>query len=408
MNYVIIGASIAGVAAVEGIRSVDKEGSIIMLSDERYPAYGRPLISYYLWGKTTKEKMEYRPASFYGENGVDLHLSEKATSIDPVKKTVKTDKGCYPYDKLLIATGSSPFVPPMSGLEQVKKRFSFMTKDDAFALESELSEDKKVLVVGAGLIGLKCVEGILDRVASVTVVDLADRVLPSILDEEGSKIVKESLEEKGVSFYLNDSVAEFSENSARLKSGENVDFDLLVLAVGVRPNVSLVKEAGGEIDRGIVTDDRLATSLPDVYAAGDCATSVDCLDQKRKVLAILPNAYFQGRTAGKNMAGSEAHLTDSMPENAIGFFGLHVLTAGAYEGESYVERGEKTYKRLFVKDGVMKGFILIGDVERAGIYTAMVRTKTPVGEVDFAKMSASPALAAYSKEARIQKLAREV
>lgn len=408
MKYVIIGASIAGVAAVEGIRSVDREGSITMLSDERYPAYGRPLISYYLRGETTEEKMKYRPDSFYEENKVDLRLLEEAIAIDPVKREVRTKKGSYPYDKLLVATGSSPFVPPMKGLEQVKERFSFMTKDDAFSLERALSKEKRVLVVGAGLIGLKCVEGIFDRVGSVTVVDLANRVLPSVLDEEGAALVKDFLAEKGVKFYLNDSVSEFSANTALLKSGERVEFDLLVLAVGVRPNVSLVKEAGGQIDRGIVTDDTLRTSLPDVYAAGDCATSVDSLDGKRKVLAILPNAYYQGRTAGKNMAGEEAHLIDCIPENAVGFFGLHVLTAGAYEGESYTERGENSYKRLFVKDGVLKGFILIGEVERAGIYTAMVREKTPVSEVDFAKMRKAPTLSAYPKEARRGKLTREV
>ena len=409
MRYVIIGNSAAGVAAAEGIRSRDKSGEIVMISEEKFPAYGRPLISYYLLGATDRAHMDYRPSDFYEKNGITLRLGVRAEKIDPVGHTVLLSDGSeIGYDRLLAATGSRPFVPPAEGLSEVKAKYTFMTLADALALEKALSKKKEVLIVGAGLIGLKCMEGILGRVKKVTVIDMADRVLSSILDEKGSQIVQRQLEARGVRFVLSDSVVRFEEGRAKLKSGGEIAFDLLVMAVGVRPNIELVKEAGGKTDRGIVTDEGMRTSLPDVYAAGDCTESSDIASGKRRILALLPNAYRQGYCAGENMAGGDARFGDAMPLNAIGFFGSHILTAGAYEGESFITGEGDTYRRFFVKDGVLKGFILIGAPERAGIYTALVRERRSLSEVDFEMLKTEPRLSAFSAEERKKAFAAEV
>lgn len=410
MKYVLIGNSTAAVAAIEAIRSVDTKGEITVLSDETHFTYGRPLISYYLWGKTTLEKMRYRPDDFYEKNNVNVILGEKVATIDPEHKAVWTYGGRkVEYDKLLVATGSRPFIPPCEGMENIPVKFNFMTLDDALGLERTLTKSSRVLVVGAGLIGLKCVEGIAERVASVTVVDLANRVLPSILDEGGSAIVQQSLEEKGIIFYLSDTVAKFERDQAILKSGKKIPYDVVVMAVGVRPNVELVKDAGGKVNRGIVTDARQQTDLPDVYAAGDCCESHDITTGQNRILALLPNAYFQGRTAGLNMAGAETEFTNAIPMNAIGFFGLHVATAGVYEGETYARQtSPKDYRKLFVKDGLLKGFILIGDITRAGIYTSLIRNQTPLTTVNFDLLLEKPQLAAFDAQTRFTKLARKV
>ena len=154
--YVILGCSIAAVAAIEGIRSQDKKGDILVVGEEPCRAYGRPLISYYLLGETDLPRMDYRPEKFYEENNVTLRLGVRAERIDPEEKTVALSDGeKFGYEKLLVATGSRPFDPPMEGIEHVKERFHFMTKADALALGKALSPEKKVLIVGAGLIGLK-------------------------------------------------------------------------------------------------------------------------------------------------------------------------------------------------------------------------------------------------------------
>ena len=263
------------------------------------------------------------------------------------------------------------------------------------------------MIIGAGLIGLKCAEGIKERVKSITVVDLADRVLPSILDETGSAIVKDFLEKQGIEFHLGDTAAKFAGTTATLKSGLTVDFDVLVIAVGVRPNTSLVKDAGGEVRRGIAADDTGKTTLPDVYAAGDCAESFDISAGVNRVLALLPNAYMQGNTAGINMAGGKASFDRAIPMNAIGFMGLHIITAGTYDGETYVHRDGENYKILFYKDDVLKGYILIGDVARAGIYTALIRNQTPLSSIDFKLISEKPQLMAFTARTRRDLLSKQ-
>ncbi len=407
-QYVIIGGSIAAVAAIEGIRSKDSEGSILVVGEENHVAYGRPLISYYLLGETDLPRMDYRPADFYEKNGVTLRLGVRATAIHPAEKTVELAGGeKIGYEKLLVATGSRPFEPPMEGIENVKERYHFMAMDDALSLEKALSPEKRALIIGAGLIGLKCFEGIAARVKSTAIVDLAPRILPSILDEAGAKMVQSVLEEHNATFYLADSVAHFDEHKATLKSGKEVEFDILITAVGVRPNVELIKEAGGEVSRGIVIDAGGRTTLPDVYAAGDCAESFDVASGTKKILALLPNASFQGRVAGVNMAGGEAELTDAAAFNSIGFFGTRVMTAGVYEGEEYLDRTETAYKALFFKDGVLKGFILIDHPERAGIYTMLLRKRIPLSEVDLKTLEGAPKWSALPEEMR-RDFAREV
>lgn len=401
-DYLIIGNSIAAVGCIEGIRENDREGSICVVSDENYTVYGRPLISYLLWNKTTEKNMlNYRPANFYKKNDVELILGVRAEKINPDKKTVALSDGQeISYGKLLVATGSSPFVPPMKGLDTVKKRFSFMTLDDAKALAGAIDKESRVLIVGAGLIGLKCAEGISDRVKSLTVVDLANRILPSILDEKGSGIVQKHIESHGVKFYLNDSVAEFIDGAATLSSGKKIEYDAVVIAVGVRANTSLVADAGGEVNRGIVTDLKCRTTLDDVYAAGDCAESLNSITGQNQVLALLPNAYMMGNAAGVNMSGGEVLYNDAIPMNAIGFWGLHVITAGDYEGEAYVKRNGSKYKKLVTSENKLRGFILIDEIERAGIYTRLVREQTPLDEIDFEAIKERPQEMAFSRAVR--------
>lgn len=405
-KYVIIGNSTAAIGCVEGIRSVDKTGDIIIISDEKYHTYGRPLISYLLLGETDMQRIKYRPDDYYEKMGVKTLLGKKVTKIDAKAKTVTLDDGkTVEYEKLMNATGSSPFVPPAKGQDTVKKQFTFMTLDSAVALGKAVNDKTDVLVIGAGLIGLKCVEGILHLAKSVTVVDLAPKILSSILDDDGAKLMQTYLENKGVKFILGDCVSEYKNDTAVLKSGKELKFDVLVTAVGVRPNTSLIAEAGGKVERGIIINDRMKTSLKDVYAAGDCTVSHDISADTDRILALLPNAYLQGETAGKNMAGKKTVFDKAMPMNAIGFFGYHIVTAGAYDGEVKVTKDGANYKKMFIKDGLLKGYILIGDVDKAGIYTSLIRNKTPLDTVDFDMIYEHPTLMAFSKEARKEKLA---
>lgn len=405
-KYVIIGNSAAAIGAVQGIRSVDSEGLITIISDEPYHTYSRPLISYWLEGKVTDDKIYYREPDFYEKNNVMTMFSTKAVAIGGGYVTLEGG-GKVQYDKLLIATGSKPFVPPMAGLENVKNKFTFMHWDSAKAIKEQVKENTKVLIIGAGLIGLKCAEALYHLNADITVVDLADRILPSILDVRAGEIMQKHIESKGTKFILGASVEQFSENSAKLTNGMTVDFDMVVVAVGVRPNTELVSEAGGKVEKGIVTDLMQQTTIPDVYAAGDCTLSHDASSGTEKILALLPNAFMQGEVAGKNMAGVQTMYLNAIPMNAIGFYGLHIITAGSYDGEAYVsEDAEKEqYKKLVFKDGLLKGYILMGDVARAGIYTSMIREQIPLEDVDVELLKEKPQMMLFGKARRDEKLA---
>lgn len=400
-DYLIIGNGVAAVGCIEGIRSVDRDGRITVVSQEAHPVYCRPLISYYLEGKTDLARMQYRDADFYEKNGCRVLYGKTAVSADPSKRAVTLDDGsALPYTSLCIAAGSAPFVPPIAGLDSVPEALCFMTLDDALALERATQTPKRVLIVGAGLIGLKCAEGLHGRASSITVCDLADHVLPSILDADSASILQSHLERNGVRFLLTNTVERFDGQTAHMKNGETIEFDVLVLAVGVRANTALAKACGCETNRGVLVADDMKTTVNGIFAAGDCAEGTDASCGQKRVLAILPNAYMQGFTAGVNMAGGTAVFDSAIPMNAIGFFGLHTMTAGVYAGEESAQVSENGCKKLYTKDDLLKGFILIGDTTRAGLYTSLIRNRTPLSSIDFEKMKKTATSAAFSSKMR--------
>ena len=396
-QYVIIGGGVAGVSCIEGIRSRDPAGRITLISEEPVSNYGRPLISYYLEGKTDLSRMSYRGQDFYERNRVNALHGIRAERLLPEKRQVLlSDGSALLYDELCLCTGSVPFVPPMKGLERVGKKFSFLTLSDAQALKQAVMPESRVLILGGGLIGLKAAEGLHGRAKEITVCDLAPHVLSSILQTDSAALVEAHLEQNGIALRLGKTVEEFTEHTARLTGGETVEFDVLVLAVGVRPNTVLLREAGGAAERSIVTDPAMKTSLPHVYAAGDCTGPY----------LILPHAAMQGLCAGRNMAGGTERFLSDVPMNSIGFFGLHLMTAGSCpEGaEVYEEKGKNTMKRLFIKDDRLWGFLLLGNVERAGIYTALIREQRPLSSLDFEAVKKSPGLLPFGAQYRGQTL----
>lgn len=403
MKHMIIGNSTAAIGCIEAIRRIDDSGMITVISSEPYKTYSRPLISYFLSEKTDEKKMKYRGEDFYKEMNCHFMPGKTVAAINAKGHNITLSNGSVlPYDKLLVATGSRPFIPPIAGLDGVTNKYTLMTLDDSYAIKSALNKQKgmQVLILGAGLIGLKCAEGITDKAGSVTVVDLADHILPSILNGEAAAIVQSHIEKHGIRFILGDSVKQFTAHHAVLSSGASVEFDMLVVAAGVSPNVSLVAEAGGKIGRGIITDKHQKTSLPDIYAAGDCTESIDAVSGQSRILAILPNAYQQGECAGTSMAGVEAVFKKAIAMNAISFFGLHLLTAGNYDGESHETKGKDSYKLLVTQKNHLNGYIIIGDIANAGIYTSIIKNRIPLDCLDFTLIKDKPQLMAFSQKER--------
>ncbi|MDR3112200.1 MAG: FAD-dependent oxidoreductase [Elusimicrobiota bacterium] len=415
MKYLIIGNSAAGINAAEAIRTNDTKGEITILSDEEFPAYGRPLISYYLSGKVTAENMHYRDDKFYKTRNIKVLLNSKVENISTKNKETCLQGGKkFLFDKLLIATGSSPFVPPIKNLDMCKQKnvFTFLTYEESSSLKKAITPQSKVVILGAGLIGLKAAEGVFGKVAKITIVDLADRILASVLDKSSSKIIQNHIEQNDIEFKLNASAVEIrGENNVSgivLSNGETLDCDILIVAVGVRPNINLAKDAGLKVSKGIIVNEYMQTSAKDIYAAGDCIQSLDLLSNESKILALWPNASNQGETAGLNMSGAKVKAPASFAMNAISFFGMQLISAGIIDGEktvkSIVESSDSSLKKLNIHDDTLIGFVLINCNRRAGIYTALINDRTKLSTLEYDITSKDIGLNVYPKEQRTKKI----
>lgn len=419
MRYVIVGNSAAAVHAIEAIRRIDADGEITVFSREPYLAYSRPLITEFLFDGVPERKMSYRPASFYRERGVDLRLGSEVVRIDRKKKEVVDSSAVpTPYDRLLIATGGKPFVPPMKGGDK-KGVYTMMTWDSARQVKPRLKETSHALVLGGGLIGMKTAEGIFEAGVKTTVVELAPQILGRILDAGGAEIFQEYLKMKGMDIITGDTVVEVrgeeSVNGVKLRGGRELDCDMVIVAIGVVPNMGVAEEAGIKTDRGVLVNDRMETSDKDIFAAGDVAQSYDILVDDFRVNAIWPVANQQGRVAGTNMAGGEKLFPGGFPKNSLAILGLETISMGlveppddTYEVLADIDKESFSYRKFIVKEGFIHGGIFIGDVDKAGIITGMIKNKIPLGEDGSWLFKGPPQLIWLDRKYRDEKLTKPV
>lgn len=408
-DYLILGNSAAAVTAVESIRIVDASSSIRMVSPEPYAAYGTPLISYLLEGKTSQEAMAYKTPTFYEDNAVETTFGGGfgASALDAAAHTVTLDNGeVISYGKVLVATGSVPFTPPIKGLIGASNMSTFLTLDQALFCADQVgratqaahdeARSSRLIVVGAGLIGLKAAEALHDYADEVIVLEMAPRILPAVLDAEGAALMTDLLVERGITCLPGITADEFIVNDnneiveAHLTNGATLECDFVVAAVGVRPNVALLEMAGAEIGRGVIVGDDLQTSLLDVYAAGDVTQTHDLLDGSNKCLALWPNAVRQGRLAGLHMAGfaQADDFKGNFAVNSVDFFDeIYLLTAGVInpdpdqDFEEIITLEGDTYTKFVTKNNRLYGYITLNRPEAAGIYTSIIADEVPLDMV---------------------------
>lgn len=393
-QFVIIGNSAAGIAAVEAIRQRDKEPKIIVISDEDYSSYCRCLISYYLAGEVKEEKILYRPESFYKENNIELLLNKKVERVDPKKnRVVCADKTQINYDALLIATGASPKFPDTPG---IKKRgvFGFRTIKDAKDISGLLPVTKSASVLGGGLIGLKAAYALKKRNIEVKVIIRSKQVLSQMLDFSAASLVAKRLEENGIELVFGEDVAEVIGNgdikAVKLSSGKAIGVSLIVVGKGVEPNIGLVKDTEIKVNEGIIANSILQTNLPNIYTAGDVCEGFDLTLGQLSINALWPVAVEQGKIAGANMTGENILYEGSLGMNAIEFFGLPVVSLGIYkvkEGDASFEELKvldtkaNLYKKLILKNNVLLGAVLVGDIKNSGVFLRLIKERIDVSSL---------------------------
>jgi nitrite reductase (NADH) large subunit len=389
MRYVIIGGSAAGVSAIEAIRSLDATSSIELFSDEETPLYSRVLLTYYIAGALSKEGLHFRPLEFFKENNVTPHLGERVRTVSPDSKLIQTEDGKdYSFDKLLIATGSSPKALDIPGVDKVGV-YGMRRLDHAEKIIERSEKTDVVCILGGGLIGLRDGYALAARGLKVKMIVKSNRVLSQMLDEESSAMVQERLQEHGIEIKTGrDAVEILGKGSAEgvvLDNGEHIACQMVIIGKGVEPNVGIVSSTGIEVKEGIVADETMRTAVPDIYVAGDVAETYDISQGKTAINAIWPCAFEQGRIAGLNMAGKEARYVGSFRMNSLDIYGLPVismgLTRGNRDGLQEFERKTKgSYRKLVLQDGRIVGAILVGQVQKAGFLSTLLRKRVGVSD----------------------------
>jgi NAD(P)H-nitrite reductase large subunit len=390
--YLILGNSTAAVGAIEGIRKIDPDGRIVLVSQEPYHTYSRPLISYYLAGEVQEDAMYFRGPGFYDENGVEARLGVRAISLDVARRIVTTSDGeKVPFSRLLIATGGTPFIPPLEGAG-CDGIFTFTSWDDAKAVASYVDQEKpaRALVIGGGLIGIKVSEALVTRGLEIHLVECADGILPGALDEKGSAYALDAMREAGVGADCGTRVEKITSGNgnvsgAVLSTGRVIPCELVIVAAGVVPGLSLVENSPIKIDVGILTNDRGETSVEGVYAAGDVTQVKDTLSGSSRPIPTFPNAYRQGLVAGTNMAGGNAVVNSAFSMNSIEVFGLPAISIGLanvsgseYEIMERCDDASRIYRRIVLKNQLIAGALFVGNIERAGIVTGLIRERIDV------------------------------
>jgi NAD(P)H-nitrite reductase large subunit len=384
-KYVIVGASAAGVGAVEAIREADPKSQITLISEEQCTYYSRPMISEFVSGKADAQKMKCRNDEFWTEKNVDLKSCKKAVALDLTAKTVSLDDGeKVAYDKLLLATGGKPFVPKMEGQEK-DGVFTFTTLSDAQQLAANIDaiQAKSAVVIGAGLIGISVTDALVKRGLKVTVVELQEKILSLLLDAKASDIVEAAIRKEGVDFATGQSVQKIigrKDNDGAvggviLTKGDTVPCDLVIVAIGVIPRTDLAVGTAVKINRGIVVDNYMQTSVPDVYASGDVAETFDYILNQHRLLPLWPLAVLEGKTAGYNMTGKQIAYEGGTNMSSLKYFGVPIVSIGlanpkedpALEILVKYDADKGTYKKLVLKDNVILGLTMVNSIERSGI-----------------------------------------
>jgi len=382
-KYVIVGASAAGIGAVEAIREVDPKGTITVISDEQCPQYSRPMISDLVSGKADFGKMMCREHEFWTEKSVQALTGRTAVSLNLKDKYVELDKGDrVDFEKLLVATGGKPFVPKIEGSDK-DGVFTFTTLSDAESLAAKLESAESAVVIGAGLIGVSCTEALVKRGLKVTMVELQDKILSLILDPTASEMVENVIRKAGVTIATGQTVKRIvgkPENDkvvggAVLTSGEQVPCDLVIIAIGVIPRTELVAGTDVKTNRGILVDKTMCTNVQGVYASGDVAEAYDFVYGENRLLPLWPLAQLEGKVAGYNMAGKKADYPGGTAMSSLKYFGIPVISIGIanpkdpdqYETIVNHEPERSLYKKIVLKDNKIVGITLVNDIEKAGV-----------------------------------------
>ena len=393
MAYVVVGASAAGINAAKTLREINKDIEIILVSKDEY-VYSRCILHHFLDGRRDIEDLDFSPGEFFKKYDIKWMKGVEVTGIDTKEKKLKLDNGeDLPYEKVVLATGASSFLPPIENLRTANNVIGLRNLDDAIRIKEIAPKVKNIIILGAGLVGVDAMAGLLDYDAKVTMIEMGDRILPLQLDHYAANVYIERLKEEGVDFRFNvraEKVIVDENNNPvaiKLNTGEEVPGELIIACTGVRSNVGFLEGSGIECDKfGLIFNPKGETNVKDVYGAGDISGRNP----------IWPTAVKEGLIAANNMCNKDIYMEDFFgSKNTMNFCGVATMSLGTvikpdYTYEEAVEIKGKDYKKIIHKNGTIYGAIVQGDLSYVGVLTQLIkdkinidRVKKPIFQIDY-------------------------
>jgi len=395
MKYVIIGSSAAGISALQTLIKIDSNSEVVCLSQEKEFPYNKCFLADYFSKSTEESSLYLKPNEFFQDSRISLLLNTEVVQLRPKEKEILTAAGkSISYDKLLLATGSSPIIPKISGSENVKGIFTFHALRDTVALQNFIDTYKvqNAIVIGAGLTGLECADALQKNDISVSVINKSDYVLSSLITPSMAEFIQQKMKEKGIDCLNNESVVSISNtnglvSSVLLASGKNSSCDLIVFACGSQPNTTLAMNAGIITDnKAIVTNEYLQTSISDIYAAGDIMRAKNIFSGMYMRSCMWPDAMLQGRIAAMNMAGKEKTYPGIHFQAESMFFGLDFFACGKSIKEYStshltIKKDLSFYHGFGITQSYLESCVLIGNCEEKFTIRKLIQTKQSISEI---------------------------
>lgn len=384
-KYLIAGSSHAALEAINAIRMHDQDGSVTVVTRDAHLPYSPTVLPYVVSGKSAPERIFLRDDDFFARNKVAYRPKSALKALHAEQNTAELADGtCIVFEKLLLATGASPAIPPIPGIDTVSFHV-LRTLDDALKLRGAIAESKQAVVLGAGLVGMHAAENLVKAGASVTIVEMSDQLTSGYFDKVAADMIEQAFRDAGAKILTGSRVVRLEPSAAgaklTLENGTTLEADLLLVATGVKPEMSYLNGSGVEHAQGILVDDRMQTTAANVWAAGDCAQARGFFTGTQVMNAILPDATIQGRVAGMAMAGDPGiqEYAGGVPLNTYHFFGRHAISVGSSKvpegGEVVTRFDDKTgryLKAIFAADGRLTGIFGVNEFFDGGVMAQLI------------------------------------
>lgn len=384
MRYVVIGASAAGISGAKTLRELDKDAEIVLISKDEN-VYSRCILHHYISNHRDVDALNFTSKEFFEENNITWMKGLEVISLNDKEQVLELSNGeTLSYDKLLICSGASAFIPPVPGLREANNVVGLRNLDDAILIKEQAKKVKNVVVLGAGLVGIDAVSGLLGQGLNISLVEMSNKILPLQLDKHASDVYERKFIEEGVSLKLGVKAEKLlldgnnNPKALLLNTGEEVPCELVIVATGVRSNVSFMENSNVECDRfGLIIDAKGKTNIENIYGAGDVTGRNP----------IWPTAVKEGIIAANNMLGKESVMTDFFgSKNTMNFVNIATMSLGMVEpaDETYIVETQvegDNYKKIIHKEGKIYGAIIQGDLSYAGVLTQLIKENIDVSKV---------------------------